>query len=76
MPDRTISCQDCGKEFVFTEEEQNYYAEKGFQEPKRCKSCRMARKKRGPQGSGGRGRAGNRSDGGGGGRGGGGFNRW
>lgn len=69
MPDKTISCQDCGKEFIFSEEEQNYYTEKGFQDPKRCKSCRMARKKRSPQG--GRGRGGNR-----GGRGSGGYNRW
>ena len=53
MADKTISCQDCGREFIFTEEEQNYYAEKGFQDPKRCKPCRMARKR--SSGRGGRG---------------------
>ena len=71
MPDRTINCQDCGKDFVFSDEEQNYYNEKGFQDPKRCKACRMARKRRSQQGSGNRGRGSNR-----GGRGSGGYNRW
>ena len=42
--DKTIKCQDCGKEFVFTEREQEFYTEKGFEPPKRCKSCRDARK--------------------------------
>lgn len=43
--DKTLVCKDCGKEFVFTAGEQEFYAEKGFQnEPVRCKSCRDARK--------------------------------
>ena len=43
--DKTLVCRDCGKEFVFTAGEQEFYAEKGFQnEPTRCKSCRDARK--------------------------------
>jgi len=43
--DKTLICKDCGKEFVFTAGEQEFYAEKGFQnEPQRCKSCRDARK--------------------------------
>ena len=38
-------CRDCGVEFVFTAGEQEFYAEKGFQnEPTRCKECRTARK--------------------------------
>ena len=38
-------CKDCGAEFVFTAGEQEFYAEKGFQnEPTRCKECRQARK--------------------------------
>ena len=38
-------CKDCGAEFVFTAGEQEFYAEKGFQnEPIRCKACRNARK--------------------------------
>lgn len=43
--DKTLVCKDCGKEFVFTAGEQEFYAEKGFQnEPARCKECRTARK--------------------------------
>ncbi|MDO4484225.1 MAG: zinc-ribbon domain containing protein [Clostridia bacterium] len=43
--DKTLVCKDCGNEFVFTAGEQEFYAEKGFQnEPTRCKACRMARK--------------------------------
>ena len=39
--DKTLICKDCGKEFVFTAGEQEFYAEKGFQnEPLRCKDCR------------------------------------
>lgn len=43
--DKTLTCKECGKEFVFTSGEQEFYAEKGFQnEPQRCKECRDARK--------------------------------
>lgn len=43
--DKTLVCKDCGAEFVFTAGEQEFYAEKGFQnEPVRCKACRSARK--------------------------------
>ena len=43
--DKTLVCKDCGNEFVFTAGEQEFYAEKGFQnEPQRCKECRDARK--------------------------------
>ena len=43
--DKTLKCKDCGAEFVFTASEQEFYAEKGFQnEPHRCKPCRDARK--------------------------------
>lgn len=45
MPDRTLICQDCSREFVFTEGEQEFYKEKGLQnEPKRCPECRKAKK--------------------------------
>ena len=50
--DKTLVCKECGKEFVFTASEQEFYAERGFQnEPQRCKSCRDARKNaaRGPR---------------------------
>ena len=43
--DKVLVCKDCGAEFVFTAGEQEFYAEKGFQnEPTRCKACRSARK--------------------------------
>ena len=45
MADKTIVCRDCGKEFLFTEGEQAFYKEKGFDnEPVRCVECRRARK--------------------------------
>ena len=46
--DITLKCKDCGEEFVFTAGEQEFYAEKGFQnQPQRCKTCRDARKNAG-----------------------------
>ena len=43
--DKTLVCQDCGNEFVFTAGEQAFYKEKGLDnEPKRCKECRNRRK--------------------------------
>ena len=43
--DKTLTCKECGNEFVFTAGEQEFYAAQGFQnEPLRCKPCRDARK--------------------------------
>ena len=43
--DKELVCEDCGKTFIFSAGDQEFYAEKGFQnEPKRCKECRHARK--------------------------------
>ncbi|WP_028306956.1 zinc-ribbon domain containing protein [Desulfitibacter alkalitolerans] len=43
--DKNLSCKDCGKEFVFSSSEQEFYAEKGFEnEPGRCPECRSAKK--------------------------------
>ena len=45
MSDITLTCKDCGAEFVFTEGEQEFYASKGFEnQPQRCPACRKARK--------------------------------
>lgn len=45
--DKVLVCKDCGEEFVFTAGEQEFYAEKGFEnEPGRCPACRAARKQR------------------------------
>ena len=46
--DITLKCKECGRDFVFTAGEQEFYAEKGFQnQPQRCKECRQARKNAG-----------------------------
>ena len=43
--DKTITCVDCGTEFVFTAREQEFYASRGLtNEPRRCADCRRARK--------------------------------
>ena len=40
-----VVCKDCGKEFVWTAGEQEFYASRGFEnQPQRCKACRDARK--------------------------------
>ena len=45
MEDKKITCKDCGKEFIFTVGEQEFYKEKGFEnDPVRCPECRKARK--------------------------------
>ena len=43
--DKVLTCADCGTQFVFTANEQAFYAERGFtNEPKRCGPCRQSRK--------------------------------
>ncbi len=45
MDDKTLICKDCGAQFAFTVRDQQFYAEKGFEnEPQRCRDCRNARK--------------------------------
>lgn len=66
--DRTLTCADCGQEFVFTANEQDFYAERGFSDPRRCPSCRAQRKaQRNTSGGGGYSSEGGYSSGGGGG---------
>ncbi|MBI2856352.1 MAG: zinc-ribbon domain containing protein [Chloroflexi bacterium] len=49
--EKTLTCQNCGQTFVFSAEEQSFYASKGYMnEPKRCESCRAER--RGPRNDG------------------------
>ena len=37
--DKTLVCKDCGKEFVWTAGEQEFYASRGFEnQPQRCKA--------------------------------------
>ena len=41
--DKTLVCKDCGKEFVWTAGEQEFYASRGFEnQPQRCKPARTA----------------------------------
>jgi CxxC-x17-CxxC domain-containing protein len=42
--DKTLTCADCSQSFTFTASEQDFYAERGFTEPRRCPTCRAARK--------------------------------
>ena len=45
--DESLICEDCGKEFVFTVGEQEFYAEKGLtNKPKRCPDCRKLKKQK------------------------------
>ncbi len=45
MEDKKIICKECGKEFIFTVREQEFYRDMGFNnEPVRCKECRDAKK--------------------------------
>ena len=39
-PDRALTCQDCGAEFIWSEGEQTYYKERDWNMPKRCVECR------------------------------------
>jgi CxxC-x17-CxxC domain-containing protein len=42
--DKALTCADCSQDFVFTASEQEFYATRGFTEPRRCPSCRASRK--------------------------------
>lgn len=45
LSDKTLTCRDCGVDFVFTAGEQEFYASRGFtNEPARCPRCRQARR--------------------------------
>jgi CxxC-x17-CxxC domain-containing protein len=44
--DRTLTCRDCGEEFIFSGGEQRFFAEKGLTNtPQRCLSCRQVAKR-------------------------------
>jgi CxxC-x17-CxxC domain-containing protein len=45
VQDKTLTCKDCSKQFTFSVRDQEFYAEKGFEnEPQRCRDCRAQRK--------------------------------
>jgi CxxC-x17-CxxC domain-containing protein len=43
--DKVLVCRDCGRDFVFSAGEQEFYQSRGLQhEPRRCPDCRNARR--------------------------------
>ena len=43
--DKVLNCRECGKDFVFTAGEQEFFALKGLQnDPARCPTCRARRR--------------------------------
>ncbi len=42
--DITITCRECGGQFVFTIDQQAYYQEKGYTAPHHCPRCRSTRR--------------------------------
>ena len=46
MPDQILDCIDCKNQFEHTERDQEFYAERKFTPPKRCRNCRMKKKAR------------------------------
>jgi CxxC-x17-CxxC domain-containing protein len=51
--DLLLTCSDCGQEFVFTAGEQQFFQERGYSSPRRCKPCRQAKQGGGGGGGGG-----------------------
>jgi CxxC-x17-CxxC domain-containing protein len=45
--DQTIDCVQCSAPFTFTAAEQEFFASRNLQTPRRCKSCRTARRRDG-----------------------------
>lgn len=45
LSDKTLTCKDCGQEFIWTSGEQEFYQSRGLMnEPGRCPTCRAARR--------------------------------
>ena len=51
--DQQLICSDCGQSFTFTAEDQEFFRERGYSAPKRCKNCRQAKKNEQAGGGGG-----------------------
>ncbi len=63
--DSNLTCVECNSEFVFSADDQQYHAERGYEDPKRCPSCRQAKRAGGGGHGGGRGYGGGGYGGGG-----------
>ncbi len=45
LADTTLTCRECGQEFIFTAGEQQFYQSKGLMnQPSRCQPCRQLAK--------------------------------
>lgn len=44
MGTQYLTCIDCKADFEFTERDQEFYADRGYSTPKRCKPCREKKK--------------------------------
>jgi CxxC-x17-CxxC domain-containing protein len=48
LEDKMLTCKDCANQFVYSVREQQFFAEKGFQnQPQRCRDCRQVRRANG-----------------------------
>lgn len=43
--DTEFTCRQCGRKFVFTKAEQEFYEQKDFRPPRRCSNCRRTKEK-------------------------------
>ena len=43
--DVRLTCRECGRQFIFTEGEQAFYAQRGLTPPSHCKECRSKKDK-------------------------------
>jgi DNA replicative helicase MCM subunit Mcm2 (Cdc46/Mcm family) len=44
IQEKELKCVDCGNTFTWTAEEQEFFRDRGYEPPKRCKACRQAKK--------------------------------
>lgn len=42
--DRELKCVECNATFTFSAGEQDYFAQRAYRDPKRCRACRDKRK--------------------------------
>ena len=45
MADKELVCADCGQSFIWSEAEQEFFASRSFDAPKRCLDCRGKRRR-------------------------------
>ncbi len=41
---KQLQCAECGCDFDFSADDQEFYSQKGYSDPKRCSTCRANRK--------------------------------